>query len=92
MHQFRLSLKCTNESKSQRIQFTLDTLDVDTLTESGLQCLLYSKDVLGFAVICRESVACMSFPEPEKPRRRVGIADRKVFARLEIFCAYLKLA
>ena len=29
-------------------------------------------------------------PESEKPRRRVGIADRKVFARLESFCAYLQ--
>ena len=28
--------------------------------------------------------------ESEKPRRRVGIADRKVFARLESFCAYLQ--
>ena len=28
--------------------------------------------------------------ESEKPRRRVGIADRKVFARLESFCAYLE--
>ena len=27
-------------------------------------------------------------PESEKPRRHVGIADRKVFARLESFCAY----
>ena len=27
--------------------------------------------------------------ESEKPRRRVGIADRKVFARPESFCAYL---
>ena len=26
--------------------------------------------------------------EAEKPRRRVGIADRKVFARPESFCAY----
>ena len=26
-------------------------------------------------------------PEAEKPRRRVGIADRKVFARPESFCA-----
>ena len=28
--------------------------------------------------------------EWEKARRRVGIADRKVFARLESFCAYLQ--
>ena len=26
--------------------------------------------------------------ESEKPRRRIGIADRKVFARPESFCAY----
>ena len=28
--------------------------------------------------------------ESQKPRRRVGIADRKVFARPESFCAYLQ--
>ena len=28
--------------------------------------------------------------EAEKPRRRVGIADRKVFARPESFCTYLQ--
>ena len=27
-------------------------------------------------------------PESQKPRQRVGIADRKVFARPESFCAY----
>ena len=29
-------------------------------------------------------------PEAEKPRRHVGIADRKVFARPESFCAYVQ--
>ena len=28
--------------------------------------------------------------ESQKPRRRVGIADRKVFARPESFCTYLQ--
>ena len=28
--------------------------------------------------------------ESQKQRRRVGIADRKVFARAESFCAYLQ--
>ena len=32
----------------------------------------------------------MQLPEAEKPRRRIGIADRKVFARPESFCAYLQ--
>ena len=30
------------------------------------------------------------YPESQKPGRRVGIADRKVFARPESFCAYLR--
>ena len=29
-------------------------------------------------------------PEAEKPRRCITFADRKVFARLESFCAYLQ--
>ena len=32
----------------------------------------------------------VSQPEAEKPCRRIGIADRKVFARPESFCAYLQ--
>ena len=39
------------------------------------------RDAFTFSTICSES---------EKPSRRVGIADRKVFARLESFCAYLQ--
>ena len=43
-------------------------------------------------VVCRAAVRrlAMHRPESEKPRRRVGIADREVFARLESFCAYLQ--
>ena len=42
----------------------------------------------------KKKVCCAYFvtdqAESEKTRRRVGIADRKVFARLESFCAYLQ--
>ena len=38
--------------------------------------------------ILRSAIAILILAEAQKPRRRIGIADWKVFARLESFCAY----
>ena len=34
------------------------------------------------------AIWCPHWPESQKRRRRIGIADRKVFARPESFCTY----
>ena len=57
------------------------------IPQRTLTCFLDIIKKLGFFTLLKQSLT----PEAEKPRRRVGIADRKVFARPESFCACLKI-